>query len=147
MANLLYKKYKDRIFQIDFHRFHPSPKKIFKGYNGDKPYLPTLIENVMRKCERKSIGFDVFSSPFANLRDNNSYYFHFQPSVIFSDICRGYIFIKPVKGLSRCTWIKDFINNEIFIKYKSYSYWEARFRKKFNDVNELNKFLNDLKGK
>lgn len=108
MTNILYQKYKERIFQICLH-IPENPVAEFikantgKEYQGGKPIIMVLIEEIIAKGGNKPVGFDVFSSPFADLRDSASYYFHFQLSVKFSDICRVYIFLKPFKKLSGCT--------------------------------------------
>lgn len=139
MGKLLYQKYRERIFQIVLYHSHPSPDSIYKGYKGEKPVFNTFIENIMSKRNNEPVGFDVLSSPFAQLRDSNSYYFHFQPLVTFSDICRGFIFLKPLNELSKCTRIDNFISDEMFEKYKAY--YEARFNRTFKNAREVNEFL------
>jgi len=139
MANLLYQEYNDRIFQIDFHRRHDSPKLIFTDYTGKEPVIIELIEDIMADMGNKPIGFDVFNSPFANIRDSRSYYFHFQPSVKMSDLYRGYIFLVPFKNISLCQWLDNYISGEMLEKNRLY--YETRFKKKFRNAKEINDFF------
>lgn len=100
--------------------------------------MDRFIEDIMAKRGNKPVGFDVFLSPFANIRDQNLELFHWQPSVKFSDICRGYIFIQPCKKLSRCTWIENFITEDMFEKWKLY--FESAYKKKFQNYIEVNEY-------
>jgi hypothetical protein len=144
MGYILHDKYKDKIFQIYCHYPFDSPARGYQRYNknytGGEPLINDLIENIMAVRDNKPVGFDVFSSPFANLRDKNAYLFHWQTEVRFSDICRGYIYIKPWEELSQCTWIKDFVSDEMFKKGKIY--YESIYNRKFDDVIEFNNFHN-----
>ncbi len=56
------------------------------------------------------------------------------------DICRGYNYIKPCNKLSQCTWIEDFVSEEVLRKYKIY--YETVYKREFEDVDEFNNFLN-----
>ena len=111
MGCILHEEYGDRVFQIALHQDHFTADK-----NNLQPrkVLDGLMEAVMAQRGNPPVGFDVVGSPFENLRDRNSYYFAFQKYVVFSDIARGYIFIKPVKKLSKTTWVDGFIGPENF---------------------------------
>jgi hypothetical protein len=139
MTMILNQRYGDKIFQIDFHRRHDSPEIIFKKYKGEKPVFSDLLERIMASRGDKPVGFDVLFSPFANVRDSRSYYFHFQPRVAFSDLCQGFIFLKPLAKISRSVRIKDFVSEAMFQKYKPY--FEARFNRRFGSAREVNDFL------
>jgi len=82
MTNILYQKYKDKIFQICFH-IQENPVGEFikantgKEYEGGKLVIMALIEEIMAKGGDRPVGFDVFSSHFASLRGRESFYFHF----------------------------------------------------------------------
>ncbi|ODS35243.1 MAG: hypothetical protein A7315_01975 [Candidatus Altiarchaeales archaeon WOR_SM1_79] len=142
MGYLLFQKYGEKIFQIACHYSYNSPSYIYerygKIYKGGEPILDRFIEDIMAKRGNKPVGFDVFLSPFANIRDQNLELFHWQPSVKFSDICRGYIFIQPCKKLSRCTWIENFITEDMFEKWKLY--FESAYKKKFQNYIEVNEY-------
>jgi len=144
MGYLLNKEYKEKIFQILCHYTFDSPERTYQKYNkkytGGETQIDNLIETIMEERGNQAVGFDVFVSPFANLRDKNAYLFHWQQQVRFSDICRGYIYIKPCNKLSQCTWIEDFVSKEVFRKYKIY--YETVYDRKFEDVDEFNNFLN-----
>lgn len=141
LGNLLYRNYQDKIFQISFHYPAPddSPKIIFDKYDGGNPVLGGLIEKIMAERGNKPVGFDVFSSPFANIRDSRSYLFYFQPYVRFSDITRGYIFITPWDKRTKSQKIKNFISDEMFKKYKRY--FETTYKRSFKNAREVNEIL------
>ena len=88
------------------------------------------------------VGFDVFSSPLASLRDSASYYFHYQPTVVFSDVCRGYVVLVPWRRIRHCDWIPGFITFEMFNANKDF--FDARFNKKFSSANEVNEFFSNI---
>lgn len=144
-ANLLYQKYKDRIFQIACHHRHDSPHIIWRNFHGKEPIMMNFIEEIMSIRRNKPIGFDVFSSPFANLRDNDSYYFYFQPNVKFADLNQGYLFIKQYEELSSCSWIENFISDELYDKYKIY--FELAFGKKLSCAKEVNNYYKSFLSK
>ncbi|MCX5782899.1 MAG: hypothetical protein NTW04_00395, partial [Elusimicrobia bacterium] len=136
MANILYRKYGERIFQIALHIKHLSPKEVFPAYEGAEPAIIDFIESIMALGGNKPVGFDVFTSPFANLKDKGSYYFYFQPWVKFSDISRGYIFLKPLKELTPCAAMDNFVTDKMFKKYRAF--YEKAYNRKFANVAEVN---------
>jgi hypothetical protein len=139
MANILYQAYGDRIFQIGFHFQHFSPKNIWPAYKGGEPVFTDVVEKIMALRADQPVGWDVLASPFAGIRDRQSYFFHFQPRVNFGDICRGCIFLRPCGKISACRPIKNFITEDMF--KKSRGFFEARFNRTFNTVDELNEFM------
>jgi len=139
MTMLLSRQYRDRIFQIDFHRRHDSPENIFKKYKGGKPVFSEMLEKIMAARENKPVGFDVSSSPLANVRDSRSYYFHFQPNVRFADLCQGFIFLKPLAKILPCRKFENFVSDAMFEKYKLY--YEISYNKKFASAKEVNEYL------
>jgi hypothetical protein len=139
MANLLYQKYREKISQIGLHGPQMSPSQIDKTYKGEEPILSDLIEKIMAADGNKAVGFDVDNSPFANIRDSMSYYFHWQPKVRFADLSRGFIFLKPYKALSPCGWMDEFISDEMFEKSKAF--YEFSYGRKFQNSREINEFF------
>ena len=143
LGNILFQRYQNRIFQISFHGIikdaYDSPAGIFKEYKGEKPVLSSLIEKIMAERGNKPVGFDIFSSPFANVRDSRSYLFHFQPNVRFSDVTQGYIFINPWDKISSCQKIENFVSDEMFKKYKLY--FEAIYKRNFKNAREVSELL------
>ena len=57
----------------------------------------------------------------------------------FADIYEGFVFLKPVKELSPCSWMKGFISDEMFEKSKAY--YEFAYGRKFKDAKEVDEFL------
>jgi uncharacterized iron-regulated protein len=139
MSAILYGKYGDKIFQIAAHGEEMSPSVVDKDYKGAGPILPSLVEKIMNARGNTSVGFDVAGSPFANLRDSESYYFRWQPKVTFADISEGFIFLKPMSSLAGCAWVDGFISDEMFKKSKAY--YETTYQRKFNNAKEVDDFL------
>jgi len=144
MGYILYEKHGEKIFQITLHLHYASPATVDPTYRGDKPVLTDLIEAIMERRGNVPVGFDVFASPLATIRDSGSYLFHYQPKVIFAEVCRGYIFLAPRKELGHCQWIKDFVSQEMFVDNKDF--FEVRFNKKFSNADELNEFISAALG-
>ncbi|MEW6364925.1 MAG: hypothetical protein AB1714_09830 [Acidobacteriota bacterium] len=136
MGRQLYQIYGDRIFQIAFHCEFDSPRLVFDDYEGPEPVFSGMIEKIMALRKDQPVGWDVFNSPFGQIRDKHSYYFHFQPRMQFGDLCRGFVYLKPLKQLAGCQKIKDFITEAMFQKYKAY--YEAQYERTFGDAKELN---------
>jgi hypothetical protein len=144
MAHLLHQKYQDKIFQIGLHGPHPSPAMITDSYKGNGPVMTELLENIFATAGNEPMGFDVVGSPFAGIRDDESYYFHWQPKRTFSELCRGYIFIKPMADLHPCSWMENYVTEEMF--NKSRSFYEYSYGRKFTNSKEVNDFFKSGKG-
>jgi hypothetical protein len=130
---LLSKKYKDKIFQIELFQTLGSGNR--NGACHDK--LDHFIELVMSRSNSVSAGFSIINSPFEKIRDSCSEYFNTYPSVCYSDIAEGLIFLKPLNEMQPCTWLKGYISNKMFMKYKPY--YELIAKQKLNDAEEANK--------
>lgn len=115
---ILYEKYGDKIFQICLHLWHAGFEMLTGGKGEPDPILIDFVEQMLEKAGNKAAGFDIQNSPFANLRDKQSYYFHFQKDVVFSDIARGYVFLKPLEDLRKITWVRGFIDESNFERAK-----------------------------
>jgi hypothetical protein len=144
-ANILHQKYGDEIFQIACHHRHDSPEVVWKDFKGEEPIIIDFMEKIMLLRKNEPVSFDVFSSPFANLRDSNSYYFYFQPGVKFADLNQGYLFIKPYEELSSCSWIENFINDDLYEEYKLY--FELAFNRKLANAQEVNDYYKSFLSK
>ena len=142
MCYLLHQKYGDRVFQITLHLDEMTPASVDPSYKRSDPTLPALVETLMTRRSIGPVGFDVFSSPLASLRDSASYYFHYQPTVVFSDVCRGYVVLVPWRRIRHCDWIPGFITFEMFNANKDF--FDARFNKKFSSANEVNEFFSNI---
>jgi len=112
---LLAKTYGKKVFQIRLHQWDRAADKQ-RGMGKPRQVLGGLVERVMAANGDKAVGFDVLGSPFGKLRDGKSYYFAFQPTVVFADLNQGYVFHKPVKQLRRCRWAVGFINQSNYDK-------------------------------
>jgi hypothetical protein len=139
MGVLLYRKYGDKVFQVGLHGEHMSPAQIDITYKGSGPVFTELIEEIMASRGNKPVGFDVVGSPFAGIRDTQSYYFHWQPAMSFANICRGFVYLMPVKELKPCSWMKDFVSDEMFEKCKGF--YEFSYGRTFKNAKEVNEFF------
>ncbi len=115
---ILHGKYGSRIFQIVLHQWGMSYDFVRGKVKIQQP-LGGFLEDVFSENGNTPVGFDVINSPFASLRDGSQYEFAYQKYVVFSDVARGYVFLKPLKELSKITWAKGFINESNFEKAKS----------------------------
>jgi hypothetical protein len=136
MAHLLHERHGERVFHLTLQLADISPSLADPSYQGEKPRLVDLVEEVMAKLGNEPVGFDVFASPLATLRDSRSYYFHYQPDVVFADVCRGYLFLAPRKELRHCEWIPGFVSDHMFSENRDFL--EARFSRKFASAKEVN---------
>jgi hypothetical protein len=140
MAHMLYQQHGDKIFQIVFHKLHRAPNTVFRNYDykGKEPVIGKLIEKIMAERNDKPVGFDVFDSPFGLLRDSRSYYFHFQPSVQMSDICRGYIYLKPWNDILFSTWLDGYISDELYDNNRIYRlYYDKLWKREWQNAKEI----------
>ena len=96
------------------HRQYP----LVKGFQDTEvtPFL-AFLERVFQLNDDRPVGFDVEGTPFAKLRDGDSYYFCFQRNVTFSDIAQGYVFLKPLRQLHKVSWADGFVTDSTFEKW------------------------------
>ena len=87
----------------------------------------------------KAIGFDLYSSPFAEVLCPAD--FTGAPEVPFSEIARGFVYLGPRDDLHRNTTIEGFVTDEMFKKYKRY--YEVDFQRTFKDAEEVDRYLQD----
>ena len=119
MGSLLYKKFGDRIFQV-----------------GLGPNILPVIEEVMELKSHKPIGFDLYKSPFGNIKAPKDWYD--APGVPFSKLARGYVYLSSRAYLHKNTPIVGFVTREMFEKYKEY--YEIDLGQSFNSAEELDKY-------
>jgi len=126
MAYILYKKYGDKIFQINLHSNYSSIP------------IAKLIERSASFSKFHQIGFDLYKSPFNELRDSSSNYFRNQSNVCYGDIVRGYIYLAPCDSLSSVKYIKNFISPRMFAREKPY--YELVVGKPLFNAKEVNDY-------
>ena len=112
---LLAKTYGEKVFQVRWHSRSYAADDA-RGMGRPRQVLGGLVDRVMAANGNRPVGFDVEGSPFAKLRDGKSYYFAFEPKVVFADINQGYVFLKPVSEFRRCRWAVGFINESNYDK-------------------------------
>lgn len=101
VANELHKKHAEKMFQVILHTELSTPAGISK--------ITTVIEKAVSASKKRQVGFDVTSSPVANLEDQAIPYVK-----RFGALTEGYIFLKPTSELTQTTWVRGFINEENF---------------------------------
>jgi uncharacterized iron-regulated protein len=119
MGNLLHKRYGGRVFQV---------------WLGSGWLAP--MEKVMKERGHKSVGFDLYISPFANILSPPGWD---APEVPLSKIARGYVYFGPHEKLHKNTPIKGFVTDSMFRKYKQY--YEIDFGRKFENAQEVDEYL------
>jgi hypothetical protein len=139
MAYILRERHDDEIFAIMLYFVGITPKLVDPEYPHERAKMTDFLDMLMERRGSVPIAFDLHVSPLANLRDETSYYFHYQPEVVFGDVCRGYIFFKPWRELKRCAWIDGFIRPEFFARHRDY--FEKTRKRIFASVEELEKVL------
>jgi hypothetical protein len=139
MGLQLFRKYGDKVFQMGVHLAHEPSMILREGDKGERPVIHRFLESVMAAAGNKPVAFDVPGSPFAPLRDGRSYYFYWQPEATFADLYRGFVFLKPLKDLTRCGWLERFISEEMFERDKAY--YEHAYKRTFKDAREANEFF------
>lgn len=145
MGNILYDTLKNRTFNIFLH----APWVSDKGW--DEPtVLPVngVIDSLMKLFGNKSVGFDVYNSPFGNLTANNTYYAFGYPEFSLNKFCDGYIYQGAFKNYRNVTMENDFITSENINDLKAYLKCYGWSEKKLNkltieNANEL--LLDDIR--
>lgn len=120
MGNLLYKKFGDRVFQV--------------WLSGG---LFPIIERVVGLVGHIPFGFDLYTSPFANILTPSSW--SDAPEIPLSCVARGYIYLGPQSTLHYNTPIKGFVTEEMFERYRHY--YEVDFGRSFKDAHEVDECL------
>ncbi len=111
LGSILHQQYGSRILHVALHQWS-FPRESVTGDNNVSPRKPMggVLEKIFAKNNNTPVGFDVFNSPFADLRDNEDCHFAFQQYVTFSDIAEGYVFLRPLDELHKTTWADGFVN-------------------------------------
>ncbi len=117
VGNRLYKLMPGKIFNIMFHTPMFSKTQYNPAYvspaNGE-------LENALQKINYPQIGFDLINTPIGKLSDN-SFFSFCHPDFKMEDFFDGYIFLKPFKDLTGCTFDEDFFTG------KDWTYIENNF--------------------
>ncbi len=109
MGNILYDTLKERTFNIFLH----APWISDQGYD-QKPVSPVngTIDSIMRSSNITNIGFDVYNSPFGDLRATNTLYAFGNPDFSLKLFCDGYIFQNHFEDYESMTMEDNFITSE-----------------------------------
>jgi len=116
----LKEKYGDQVFQV---RAQASSD-------------PHVIDQVMKRRNHVSIGFDMQDSPFANILVP---VYKGAPDVPWWRLASGYVYIGPRAGFHSNTPIKGYVNEKMFDKYKNY--YEVDYGRSFNSAEEVDEYL------
>jgi len=137
MGFMLSQKYPDKVFQIAIHRG-------FSSSGSDQPDMDEFMERVMENRSHQPVGFDAESSPFATLRDSTGWEFS-DPRLGLSDIATGYIYLAPLKKISKCDWVEDYITQSMYVANKPfYKSWGIHMNKVVESAVDVNGMFDSL---
>jgi len=97
------------MFQVALHQSVPAGRRKVSR-------LTKFLETVLAARDCRPVGFDVMGTLFGNLHDDKALWARARPGYRFSDMAQGYIFLAPLDGLHRVTWVKGFITPDTFKK-------------------------------
>ena len=122
MGSRLKEKYGDRIFNV---RTQCSAD-------------PSFIDQVMKRRNYESVGFNMQASPFANILVP---VYKGAPDVPWSRLACGSIYLGPRASFHSNTTIKGYVTKRMFHKYKEY--YEVCFGngRNFNSAKEVDEYL------
>ena len=136
---LLSQKYKDKFFQIELYQ----QLDLNEDNSVCKNSIDGFLDSVFKKRAYKPTGFTIASSPFEKIRDSCSFYWSQFPSVCYGDIAQGLIFLTPFASKNKCTWVKGYISDEMFMKYKPMYDLIINNRIKFKNAKDLNQIMSE----
>lgn len=108
MGNIVYARIKQKAFNIFLH----SPWSSRAKFEDEVYPVGGVIDRVMQAFKDKRVGFDVARSPFASLKDDQSYYSVGYPEFTLSTFCDGYIFQKQLGDYEGVTVDEAFITKD-----------------------------------
>jgi hypothetical protein len=80
------------------------------------------------------------------LRDKAAFDFQFEPRLALNDMADGYVYLKPSRELTECTWIPDYITPVMFAANKPfYQAFGQRAGHPLNSAAEANAFFRNPK--
>jgi len=120
MGSRLKEKYGDRIFNV---RTQCSAD-------------PSFIDRVMKRRNYERVGFNMQTSPFANILVP---VYKGAPDVPWSRLASGSIYLGPRASFNSNTPIKGYVTEKMFHKYKKY--YEVCFGRNFNSAKEVDEYL------
>lgn len=136
---LLSQKYKDKFFQVELYQ----KLDLLEDNSVCKNSIDIFIDSVFRKRGYEPTGFTIAASPFEKIRDSCSFYWSQVPSSCYGDIAQGLIFLKPLSVKNKCTWIREYISDEMFMKYKPIYDLIINNRIKFNNAKDFNQIMSE----
>lgn len=136
---LLSQKYKDRFFQLELYQ----QLDLNEGNTICRNSIDNFFDSVFKKRNEQPAGFTIAASPFEKLRDSCSYFFAECPSDCYGDIAQGLIFLKPLSSKNKCTWVKGYISDEMYMRYKPMYDLIINDRVKFKNAKELNRIFSE----
>lgn len=132
---ILSQKYKDRVGQILMWQSLEGADKSNKKFDN-------FVESVMTKRNNRPVGFSIEGSPFGMLRDSTGEHFNKFKTICFQDLYQGLIFLNPIDKLQHCTYTKNYISREMFLKYKYF--YELKIMHNLHNNEECNKEFEKL---
>lgn len=142
MGALLRQKHGGKVFCIKLHGWAIPASHVDSKYRGPEPIIGSKIEEVMRRSGLAAVGFDTALSPFGRLRDAAAFDYHYEPRLGLEDIADGYLYIKPWREFTQCTWLSGYITRQMFAANKPfYQAFGWKEGKRFEDADAVNRFF------
>lgn len=105
----IYKKLKDRVFNINLHAPWAG-----KNWEGELYPVDGVIDALLYDSDLKPVGFDVVGTPFGELGSKDSYYSQGYEPFKLKVFCDGYIYTKPISQYQGVMTDEKFINEKNF---------------------------------
>ena len=130
MGALLREKHGDDIFSL---WLHSSATPVW-----------AVIEAMMKESGLGASGFDTSASPLGFLRDSAAPDYQFEPRLALTDMADGYVYLKPSRQLTQCTWTPDYVTPAMFAASKPfYQAYGKRAGHPLSSAAEANAFFQD----
>jgi len=147
MGFMLHSRHGEKIFQIRLHGHDIPISAVKSDFRGPEPEMAEFLERILEKCGEMPVGFDVEDSPFALLRDNGSFEYHFEPRLGLVDVASGYVFLAGRKDLRECSWMPGYLTQEMFIANKPfYKAFARRAGVTANNAQDFNDLFSQVGG-
>jgi uncharacterized RDD family membrane protein YckC len=142
MGALLRQRHGEKVFFIRLHGFDIPASWVDSKYHGPEPVMGSQVEEMMQGSGLTSDGCDIAPSPQGRLRDTASFDYHNEPRLGLEDIADGYIYLRPWRELTECTWLAGYITPRMFVANKPfYQAFGKKDGKLLESAEAVNRFF------
>ena len=144
MGALLQQRYGGKLFFIRLHGFDIPASWVDRNYHGPDPAMASSIEAIMKQTGLAGVGFDMSKSPLGLLRDTAAFDYHFEPRLALKDIADGYIYVKPWRQLTECSWTPGYVTPIMFAANKPfYQAFGRKSGRRLDGALAVNRFFQE----